>query len=75
MYQKMEISPKIQKRDLGKLKVLRLGSVLGTSYDYYYAPRGKDSSYLSLFSIFRLEMGGCSSFMSGVLRLGEQCVA
>ena len=71
VYQKREILPKIQDRDLGKLEVSGLGSVLETFYDYYYALRGKDSSYLSLFSIFGLEMGGCSSFMSSVLRLSE----
>ena len=56
-----------------KSKVSELGSVLWTSYDYYYAPRGRDPSYLGLFSIFGLEMVACLSFMLGILCLGELC--
>ena len=75
MYQKIEILSQIQKRNLGEIEVSGLGSVHKASYRFYYAPRGSDSSYLGLFSIFGLEMGACSIFLSGVLGLGELCFA
>ena len=71
MYKKREISPKIQERNLGETKVLGLGSVHEAFERFCYAPRGRDSSYIGLFSIFRLEMGACSSFLSGVIFLGK----
>ena len=54
-----------------KSKVSSLGSVLRTFNDYYYTPRGRDSSNLGLFFIFRQKDGRCSGFQFGVLRLGE----
>ena len=35
----------------GKSKVLGLGSIHETSKSFFYAPRGRDSSYFYLFSI------------------------
>ena len=37
--------------EFGKLKVSGLGSVHGTSLSFFYAPRGRDSSYFGLFYI------------------------
>ena len=39
------------REEFGKSKVSSLGSVHGTSYGFFYAPRGRDSSYFGLFSI------------------------
>ena len=41
--------------EFGKSKVSGLGSVNETSWSFFYAPRGRDSSYFGLFSI----LGGC----------------
>ena len=38
-------------KEFGKSKVSGLGSVHKTSYIFFYAPRGRDSSYFGLFSI------------------------
>ena len=38
-------------KEFGKSKVSGLGSVYGTFYIFFYAPRGRDSSYFNLFSI------------------------
>ena len=38
-----------------KSKVLGLGSVLGTSYDYYYAPRGREFFILRFIFYFLAE--------------------
>ena len=54
-----------------KSKVSSLESVLRTFNDYYYVPRGRDSSNLGLFFIFGQKDGRCSGFQFGVLRLGE----
>ena len=37
--------------EFGKSKVLGLGNVPGTSYIFFYTPRGTDFSYFGLFSI------------------------
>ena len=37
--------------EFGKSKVSSLGSAHGTSYSFFYSPRGRDSSYFCLFSI------------------------
>ena len=38
-------------KEFEKSRVSGLGSVHGTSESFFYAPRGKDSSYFGLFSI------------------------
>ena len=38
-------------KEFGKSKVSSLGSVHGTSYIFFYAPRDRDFSYFGLFSI------------------------
>ena len=38
-------------KEFGKSKVSGLGNVHGTSYIFFYAPRGRDSSYFGLFFI------------------------
>ena len=43
-------------KELEKSKVSGLGSVHKASRIFFYAPRGRDSSYLGLLSIFGLEM-------------------
>ena len=55
-YLKQGISQKIQ-GNLGKIKVFGLESVFETSYRCFYAPRGRDPSYLGLFSTFGLIEG------------------
>ena len=50
-----------------KSKISDLGSVIGTSYDYYCVLRVRDSSYLDLFFIFGHKDGRCSGFQFDVL--------
>ena len=60
-----------------KSKVLGLGSVHEASWSFFYAPRGTNSSYLGLLSIFGLEIVDvrvvirCPSPKRSMLRLGE----
>ena len=39
--------------EFGKSKVSGLGSVYKTPWSFFYAPKGKDSSYFCLFSALR----------------------
>ena len=40
-------------KEFGKSKVSGLESVHGTSYSFFYAPRGRDSSYFGSFFTLR----------------------
>ena len=41
------------RNEFRKSKVSGLGNVHKTSYSFFYAPRGRDSSYFGLFSALR----------------------
>ena len=53
-----EFHRKSKGEDLGKSKVLGLGGVLEASYHFYYAQRGKDSSYFGFISIIWADFRG-----------------
>ena len=56
------------REEFGKSKVSGSGSVNETSQSFFYAPRGRDSSYFGLFSIIGAvwlsfnALGGCLAF-------------
>ena len=41
-------------KEFGESKVSGLGSVQGSSWSFFYTPRGRDSSYFGLFSTLRV---------------------